>query len=253
MSDAGFTEDQFLSGRVKLKQRASGHRAGSDAVLLAATIPPDLRGLAIDVGASSGAVGLMAVWRAPHAQLRLIEIDKTDLAFARENIVANAMQERVTTYEADLFASHAIRMERGICAGDADLVLSNPPFLDEAKARASHDDDRVRAHMMPEGGLEKWILACLQMLKPNGVLTMIHRADRLDDVLDLMTGRFGDIALLPIYPRAGDDATRILISGKRNSRAPLRILPALILHRDEGGFTERAASVHAGHAALLMR
>jgi tRNA1(Val) A37 N6-methylase TrmN6 len=253
MSAPDVTHDQFLRARVNVTQRATGHRAGSDAVFLAATIPPAINGMVVDAGASSGAVGLMAAWRAPQARVKLIEIDAKELALADENIKSNAMQSRVTTQEADLFASHAERAEHGLCAGDVDLVLSNPPFLDQAQARISPDQDRVRAHVMPEGGLEKWILACLAMLKPNGVLTMIHRADQLDDLLHLMQGRFGDIAVLPIYPREDETATRVLISGKRNSRAPLRILPSLIIHRQEGGFTSRAASIHSGDAAIAMR
>lgn len=253
MNDPHVTHDQFLRARVKVTQRATGHRAGSDAVFLAATIPPATRGVVVDAGASSGAVGLMAAWRAPEARVKLIDIDAYDLALAHENIKSNVMQTRVTTQEADLFASHKERDARGLCAGDVDFVLSNPPYLDEGQARTSPDQDRVRAHVMPEGGLEKWIIACLNMLKPNGVLTLIHRADQLDTLLHIMTGRFGDIAVLPIYPREDEAATRILVSGKCNSRAPLRILPGLIIHRAEGGFTSRAADIHSGDAAIAMR
>lgn len=253
MTAPRFTDDQFLQTRVKLRQFAKGHRAGSDAVFLAATIPPAFDGLVGDAGASSGAVGLMAAWRAPQTHVRLIEIDHDDIALAQFNIEANQMSSRVSIQKADLFASHAEREKQGLCKGDVDLVLSNPPYLDEGQARISPDLDRARAHVMPQGGLEKWILACLAMLKPSGILTLIHRADQLDDLLQILRGRFGDIALLPIYPRADAAATRVLISAKRNSRAPLRILPGLVLHRDEGGFTDHAAAIHSGDAAIVMR
>ena len=253
MSDARVTDDQFLSGRVTLRQFASGHRAGSDAVFLAATIPSGSHGLIVDAGSASGAAGLMAAWRAPQARLRLVEIDADEAALARENIAANGMENRAAVFVADLFASHKAREELGLCAGDADLVLSNPPYLDESHGRMSPDQDRVRAHVMPEGGLGKWILACLAMLKANGILTMIHRADRLDEVLHVMQGRFGEIVILPIHPRETEAATRILISGKRNSRAPLKIMPGLVIHRDEGGFTPRAASIHSGDASINLR
>ena len=253
MTKLAVTDDQFLHARVKLRQFAKGHRAGSDAVFLAATIPPTLNGQVVDAGSSSGAVGLMAAWRAPQSRVQLVDINADVLDLATFNIESNAMQSRVHIQVADLFVSHAEREACGICRGDADLVLSNPPFLDEGQARISPDEDRVRAHVMPDGGLEKWILACLHMLKPNGVLTMIHRADQLDELLHLMQGRFGDIAILPIYPREDETATRILISGKRNSRAPLRVLPALTLHKPDGGFTPRAAAIHSGDAAIVMR
>lgn len=253
MLDTRVTDDRFLNGRVKLRQFASGHRAGSDAVFLSATIPPDFNGIAVDAGAASGAVGLMSAWRAPQARMRLVEIDPDEARLARDNVVANGLETRAEILIADLLASHRLRADMGICAGDADLVLSNPPFLDYANGHITPDQDRARAHVMPEGGLEKWILGCLSMLKANGILTMIHRADRLDHVLHCMRGRFGEIVIVPLHPRAHDAATRILISGKRNSRAPLRILPALVLHEIHGGFTERAAAIHVGDAYLPLR
>lgn len=253
MSAAQVSDDQFLNGRVRLRQFARGHRAGSDAVFLAATMAVDFNGLVIDAGSASGAVGLMAAIRAPQGRLRCVEIDPDEAALARQNIAANDIGSRADVLVADLFASHQERAARGICAGDADLVISNPPYLDEAHGRISPDHDRVRAHVMPEGGLERWILACLAMLKANGILTMIHRADRLDHVLSVMQGRFGEIVILPIHARDNEAATRILISGKRNSRAPLKLLPALVIHRDEGGFTPRAASIHRGEAPIILR
>ena len=253
MSSAPVTDDQFLNGRVKLRQFASGHRAGSDAVFLAATIPTDFKGLVVDAGSASGAVGLMAGSRATNARLRCVEIDQKEAALARENIASNAMTDRADVFIADLFAPHHERTEAGLGANDADLVLSNPPFLDESNGRVSPDHDRVRAHVMPDGGLEKWIVSCLAMLKADGILTMIHRADRLDDLLNMMKGRFGEIVILPIHSRAHDAATRILISGKRNSRAPLKILPGLVIHRDDGGFTQQAASIHQGEAPIILR
>lgn len=253
MTELMVTDDLFLNARVKLRQQTKGHRAGSDAVVLSATIPPDFNGLAIDAGSGTGAVGLMAAWRAPRSRVQLVEIDRADLALADFNIGSNAMQNRVEAKEADLFASFAERSAKGLCQGNADLVLTNPPYLAEGQTRASQNDDRARAHTMPEGGLEKWILACLNMLTSHGILTIIHRADQLCDVLHAMQGRFGDIAILPIYPRGGVAATRVLISGKRNSRSPLRILAPLVFHNPDGSFTTQAALIHCGDAALLMR
>jgi tRNA1(Val) A37 N6-methylase TrmN6 len=253
MSAPSLTDDQFLNSRVKLRQYSRGHRAGSDAVFLAATIPVELRGLVVDAGSASGAVGLMAAWRAPYARLRLVEFDEDEAILARANIASNGMDDRAVVLVADLFALHRVRVESGLCAGDADLVLSNPPFLEEGAARISPDQDRARAHVMPEGGLEKWILSCLAMLKPNGILTMIHRSDRLDALLHLMQGRFGDLVILPLHAREDEAATRILLSGKRNSRAPLRVLPGLVIHQPDGGFTPRASSVHKGDAAIILR
>lgn len=253
MTQSDLTDDAFLRGRVVLKQSATGHRAGSDAVFLAASIPPQFTGRAVDAGSASGAVGLMAAWRAPHATFKLIDIDVRELSIAKENIAANSFGDRVTLCQADLLAPYSVRAAQGLCHHDHDLVLSNPPFLDEGQVRVSPDDNRARAHVMPEGGLEAWVLASLHMLKSDSIFTMIHRADRLDHILHLMKGRFGDLVVLPIYPRHDVAATRVLVSGVCNSRAAMRLLPALILHRDDGGFTDEAKAIHAGDQPIILR
>ena len=81
------------------------------------------------------------------------------------------------------------------------------------------------------------------MAASGGGLTLIHRADRLAEILGALEGRFGALAVRPLYPREGMPATRILVSGRRDSRAPLAILPGLVLHRPEGGFTARAEAI----------
>ncbi|MBM3641409.1 MAG: methyltransferase, partial [Alphaproteobacteria bacterium] len=89
MTDSSAEFDGFLDGRLRLRQSAAGHRAGTDAVLLAAATPQDQRGLILDIGTGAGAVGLMAALRAPGASVGLVEIDRESCALARENVAAN--------------------------------------------------------------------------------------------------------------------------------------------------------------------
>ena len=246
------THFNFLGGKIHLQQSDSGHRSGTDAVLLAATVPNSFSGLIVDAGSASGAVGLSVAARIAGAQIRCVEIDPQEADLARANSLANGFQDRVSVIEADLFASFKEREAMGMTQADADRVLTNPPFLTEGKARMSPDTARQRAHMMPEDGLGRWILACHAMLKPHGTLTLIHRADALQDIIEALAGRFGHIGILPIYPREGAPATRLLIKAIKGSRAPLTVQPALILHEADGRFTAFADALHKGEAALTF-
>jgi tRNA1(Val) A37 N6-methylase TrmN6 len=241
--------DAFLAGRLRLRQTERGHRAGTDAVLLAAAAPTETAGLLIDAGAGTGAVGLAAALRAPSARVGLVEIDPETAALARENIAVNELATRVRLYEADLL-SPASRRAAGLVDEAADLVLTNPPYLDAARARVSPDPRRALAHVSA-GGLEPWLRACLALLRPGGELAMIHRADSLQDCLASVGARLGALRILPVAARAGDPATRILLRGVKGSKAPLKLLSPFVLHEADGAFTDEAAALARGEGELL--
>jgi tRNA1(Val) A37 N6-methylase TrmN6 len=244
------TEFNFLGGKIRLQQAQTGHRSGTDAVLLAATVPPSFTGTVVDAGSASGAVGLSVAARVLGSTITCIEIDPDEADLARANILANGFQDRASVIEADLMADFKHRERAGLTGGEADWVLTNPPYLTEGKMRASPDPARQRAHMMPEDGLDRWIVACHALLKPRGKLTLIHRVDALQEILEALSGRFGDVRILPIYAHATGTATRLMIEGTKGSRAPLTLLSGLILHEPDGAFTPLADALHKGEAAL---
>ena len=242
----------FLGGKVQLAQSDTGHRAGTDAVLRAATVPASFSGLVVDAGSASGAAGLCVAARVKQARLRLIEIDLSEADLARANILANGWQDRANVVETDLLAPFKAREAMGLTGADADHVITNPPYLAAGKTRVSPDSDRQRAHTMPEGGLERWLLACHALLKPHGAFSLIHRADALSEILAALEGRFGGVSLLPIDPHEGASATRILVGAIKGSRAPLSLLAGLVLHEPDGSFTPRAEAIHRGEEGVYL-
>jgi tRNA1(Val) A37 N6-methylase TrmN6 len=242
MSSGESPPDLLLDGRLKLFQRPGGHRAGTDALLLAGASPPLSGGLAVDVGAGSGAAGLAMALANPRARLVLLEKNPLAAEDARRNVAANLFAGRARVVEADLFDFAARKAEALVEA--ADLVLTNPPFLDARRARISPDADRAMAHAFADGGLEKWLRAALALLKPGGRLVLIHRADALDEILAALAGRLGGLEILPIFPRADRAAIRIVLRGRKGSKAPLALLPGLVLHGPDGKFTPPAEELH---------
>jgi len=231
----------LLDGRVKLFQR-TGHRAGTDAVLLAAGAPPLPSGLIVDAGAGAGTVGLLLAQANAGAKVALLEKNPVAAEDARRNIAANDFLDRVRLVEADLFDTLA-RKEAGLVEA-ADLVVTNPPFLDSRNARVSPDADRAMAHVLGEGGLKPWLKAALALLRPGGVFAMIHRADALGEILAGVEGRLGGLEILPVFPRANRAAIRVLVRGRKGSKAPLTLLPGLVLHGEDQKFTPEAEAIH---------
>ncbi len=238
------TADSLLGGRLRLHQAPRGHRAGTDALLLAALTPPETRGLILDIGASAGAVGLVAAMRAPQAQVGLVDIDPTACALARANIFANALADRMRVFEADV-ALAASRRAAGLVDEMAELVLTNPPFFEAGAVRVTPDADKARAHVATVP-LADWLRASLALLAPGGVFAMIHRADALANCLASIGGRVGGLTIRPVQPRVGAAATRILLRGVKGSKAPLTLAAPFILHEDGGQFTPEAQQVGEG-------
>jgi tRNA1(Val) A37 N6-methylase TrmN6 len=236
----------FLGGRLLLAQNQRGHRAGTDAALLAAATPRDVDGFILDVGAGAGAVGLSAALLAPAARVGLIEFESLACELARENIARNGLGDRAQVFEADLFDAEA-RRAAGLVPEAAQVVLTNPPFFQRGSVRVTPDPRKALAHV-GAAPLEDWARACLALLAPGGIFAMIHRADALAECLAALAQRIGGIALLPIAPREGEAATRILLCGVKGSKAPLKLCAPLVLHGEGGGFTLLAEAIHRGEA-----
>ena len=234
--------DGLFDGTLSLRQPARGHRVGADAVLLAAAAPKIAGGLIVDVGAGVGAVGLvLALWN-PQARVALLEKNPGAAALARENIPLNGLADRVLVVEADLFDAKARKAAN--LSEAADLVVTNPPYLAPGAARASPDPDRAMAHVLDEGGVEKWLRAALSLLRPGGVLVAIHRADALAELLAATSSRIGELRVLPVFPREGEKAMRVILRGRKGSKGPLALLPGLVVHEADGRFTPLADDIH---------
>jgi tRNA1(Val) A37 N6-methylase TrmN6 len=247
----GLTEDRWLGGRLTLVQPRRGHRAGTDAALLVgATGAPE--GRIVDVGSGVGAVGLALAARSPLASADLVEIDPTVARLAESNAARNRLGGRVHVLRLDALNPRE-RREAGLVES-ADCVATNPPFFEARAVRVSPDDGKARAHVLPRAvagaTLTDWISASLAMLALGGRFVMIHRPEALSVILAAIGGRLGALALLPVHPTRSAGAHRLLVSGVKGSRAPLRIAPGLILHGADGRLTAEADAIHRGERLI---
>jgi len=244
------SEDAFLGGRLRLRQLRSGHRAGHDAMLLAAATSARPGGRVVDFGAGVGAAGLALARRVAGLDLALVEIDATLADLARHNAAANAIAADVIVLDVEQGAE-AFAAAR-LAPDSADVVLMNPPFNDGARHRASPDSARASAHIAGEDTLARWVHAARRVLKSGGVLTMIWRADGIAEVLAALDRGFGSLAILPVHGEAGGPAIRILVRAVKGGRAPTQILPALMLNDESGVPNKQVQEILAEGGALPL-
>jgi tRNA1(Val) A37 N6-methylase TrmN6 len=204
----------------------------------------------LDVGAGVGVVGLCVAARVSEAHVTLLEFEPTLAAIARKNVVRNGLEHRLNVVSADIRAPARAHAELGLHPGTFAHVVANPPFDVLGRGRLARDPLKAGAHAMPAGGLERWVRVMARLAANGGSATLIHRAAALRDVLTSLKGRFGALKVLPVHPRAGAPAVRILVQGRKGSRAPLTLLPGLVLHGHDSRFLPEVEEILRRRAGL---
>jgi tRNA1(Val) A37 N6-methylase TrmN6 len=236
------SEDAVLGGRLRLRQRLTGHRVGHDAILLAAATEACAGEHAVDLGAGVGGAGLALARRVDGLRVTLVEIDAALAALAAENAGLNGLDARVDVRICDAEDCDALAVA-GLAAGGADRVLMNPPFRDAARHNLSPDSARRLAHAAAPGLLSRWIATAGWLLRPGGALTLIWHADARDEVLAAFGSAFGAAALLPICPRPGRAAIRVIVRATKGGQGAPVELPGLMLNDAQGRPTAAAEAV----------
>ena len=245
---AGASEDAVLGGKLVLRQPRGGHRVGHDAILLAAATGGHAGEHAVDLGAGVGAAGLALARRVEGLAVTLLEIDPALAALAGDNAARNGLGARVRVVCLDVAAPKRAFAAQGLAAGTADRVLMNPPF--NAPEHPSPDRRRRLAHVGARETLGLWVGAAARLLRPQGVLTLIWRADGLAALLAALGASFGSIAVLPVYPRSDASAIRVLVRAGKGGSAPLALRPGLVLNDERGQPTAAAEAVLRGGCTL---
>ncbi len=243
-----WTTDGFLDGRLQIRQPASGFRAGSDAVLLAAAVDLQPGQTVLDVGAGVGTAGLCLKYRRRDCVLIGLELQNELLTAAEDNAAANDLQKGTQFHLVNIarrsdFKSIAAPDGRDFLEFGFDHVMTNPPFYAEGRAQASPNAVRTAAHIEGDADLADWIRFCTARLKPRGTLTVIHRSDRLAEILALMGEKCGGIRILPLWPAAEVPAKRVIVQAVKGDKGPLQLLPGLVLHDEVGAPTDMAEKI----------
>lgn len=247
------TDDAFLGGALQILQPKRGYRAGLDAVLLAAAVAARDGEHALDAGSGVGVAGLALARRLSGMRVTLVERDAQAADLARSNIERNGLGARVTLVQADLTRPLSEAGDLASAVASFDHVLANPPYYTEGHGTAAGDVQKAAANAMPDGALDRWVQFMAAMTRPGGTATLIHRADALSALLNALAGRFGGALVLPVHPREGEPASRVLVQAIKGSRAGLELLPGLVLHAAGHGFRADVEAVLRQGAALPLR
>lgn len=244
-SELDYTEDYLLGGRILLRQPVQGYRVAIDPIFLAASIELHEGETVLDIGAGVGAASLCLAARVPNCRVVGLELQRSSVRLAAENIALNNMRDRVEILNGDL-----LQPPPRLAAGTYAHVMTNPPYLEVGRSNQSQNAHKQLSNVESSVSLEQWAKFCLLMVRPKGTVTFVHRADRLAEILSYFNGKLGDVIIYPLWPGDGKPAKRVLIRGRKNSHGALTLASGMVLHHSDGQYTAEAEAI-LRHAAFL--
>lgn len=234
-------ESTLLRGKVKLQQPKAGFHASLDSVFLAAAMPLRDGAQVLDVGCGVGSVGFCALSRHKNISLTGLDVQQELVDLALQNAALNNVADRCHFFQGNLLA------EKNIPDNTFHVVAMNPPYQEGGTHTPSPQKIKAFSHGEEASGaaLTDWIKYAHRKLKQGGHLVMIHRADRMDDIIIALEKKrwFGSLEVFPLWPHAGEDAKRIIIRARKERYAPLLLKAGLVIHEKGGTYTAGAKKV----------
>jgi tRNA1(Val) A37 N6-methylase TrmN6 len=231
------TIDSFLGGRIKLIQPLDGYRAGIDPIFLAASIHPKAKDKVLDVGSGVGVASISLAVRCPEINILGLEIQSDLVTHSLENLKSNQVDGRVEMINGDLLSPPDL-----LKAHSFDQVMTNPPYYENTRSHSSPIPGKAQSNIETVD-IGKWIKFSLKYLKPKGVFTMIHRTERLKEILHHLGSYTGSIVVYPLWPGLNKPARRVIIQARKDVRGELRLSPGIVLHGGAEKYTPEAEAI----------
>lgn len=234
-----YTEDYLLDKHLRIFQPTDGYRASTDAVMLSAMIGKIKKGDSIlDVGSGTGAISLCLAARfqtfAP--QITGLELQPALAGLSNQSAAANGFEKFLHYVNCDI--KHKPQEIENCSFAH---VITNPPYAESDMP--SPNESKALAHNHHDFSLAGWIDFCIKMIKPQGHFYIINRAEAVDEILSAIHGKLGHIEIIPLFSKAGQKAKRVIIRAQKDNRTPTVIHSSLIIHEDNGNYTETAQKI----------
>ena len=241
----------FLDNKVYVEQPKVGYRSGIDAVLLAMSVGENQENKTVlDMGCGIGAVSLCIALNNRKSKIIAMDIQESLINMFKKNKEDNNL-DNISMQNVDMFASEFFQNNPDFY-NSCDIIVSNPPFFPDDKSIKSPNTIKGIAHNEGKNNLKQWIKFAHISLKNKGYFHLIHHAARIDEILEHMQNRFGEVSIIPIYSKLSKNAIRVLIRAKKNVKTPSKILPPLVLQDETGTYTSRTDKILKGEEFIVF-
>ena len=213
---------------------------GMDAVLLANFVRVNPKAKGLDIGTGTGVVPLILTAKNRGAHWTGLEVQPNMADMASRSVKLNDAEDKISIVEGD------VRNVRELFEpGQFEVITSNPPYMKPNSGLQSGSEtiNISRAEIMAT--LEDVVSAASYLLKTSGTFAMVHRPSRLPEIMDiLLKYRLEPKRMQLVQPTVDKEANLVLIECVKEAGKELRLLPTLIVYKENGDYTEELLSYY---------
>lgn len=233
INDNETLDDLQLNG-IHVIQKKDAFRFGVDAVLLANFGNIKSGSDVIDLCSGTGIVPFIIAGKTRAAHITGLEIQEDMVEMSNRSLKYNSLEDRVDFICGDL---KDIRLIKSI--HKADVITVNPPYKLNNSGLISRDDKNAISRHEILCTLEDVIAACRILLKDNGRMYMVHRPERLADLLCLMRKyKIEPKRIKMVQPDSKKAPNMVLVEGQRDGGAFLKWEAPLYIYDGNGHYTD---------------
>ena len=230
------SKNKILDGSISLFQPKKGFRVGIDSILLSSSIKKYSN--CIEFGTGSGVILIYLSKKFPNSNIIGVEKNIELIELAKKNLIENNINNTNTKVICNDLLDQAFLKEYN---NKFDRVIMNPPYFNLNKVIKS--DNKLKASARYETNINQWFLAAYKKLKPKGYMNFVFRSENLDLILSKLYNSWGDIKVFPLWPKAKVKSKLMIVQARKNVNSGVQILPGLILHNNDGSYTDECNSI----------
>lgn len=216
---------------LKIYQNTDWFLFSLDSVLLAnfVTINKNVKNI-IDLGCGNAPIPLILSTKTK-AHIIGVEIQKDSYNLAKKSVVYNKLDNQIELINIDMKELKKIYNSDSI-----DIITCNPPYFKySSNSNINEDEHKVIARHEKMITLDDILLLARYLLKNNGCIAMVHRTDRLIEIINTFQKYGLEIKKIRfVYPKEGSESNMVLIEGRKNGKVGLKLLPPLYVHNTNG-------------------
>jgi len=217
-----------INENLALIQRRGGLTFGTDAYLLSAFVRPNPNGVCCELGGGCGVIPLLCMSRGKYRHFFTAEIQEVYADVIRRNAILNGMEDKITVLCDDVRCLTPVML-----GGEADAVLSNPPYMTKDSGKTNDNDEMSIARRELNGTIRDFCAAASRLLKFGGLFYVVYRPDRMAELFAAMeNANLEPKRMITVYPSVDDKPCLILVEAKKGAKPSLIQAPPLIIYAD---------------------
>lgn len=226
---------------LKIIQSPSCFCFGIDAVLLS-DFAKEIKknSIVCDLCSGNGIISILLAGKTEAKKIYSVEIQDKIANMANRTVLLNNLQDKIEILNLDLKS-----LDRKFATSTFDAIVCNPPYMKSNSGLINDCEEKIIARHEVMCSLEDIINITSKLLKNNGSFYMVHRPDRLVDIMSLLRKYNLEPKVLQfVQPFSSKAPNLLLIKAVKNGNSFLKMCKPLVVYNDDGSYTQDILKIY---------